>query len=75
MKSMVCALALSFGFVLLPLRTFAQSTDRSEMDQWLKMTQHQKDIPVGTTINMSNWQQYRDVMPLGMVKLFQGQYS
>jgi hypothetical protein len=56
-KSLACALPFSLGFVLLPLLAFAQSTDRSQMNQWLKMTQNQKDIPVGTIINMSNWQQ------------------
>src|SRR5216683_214123 len=74
-NSSLSALALGLVFVVLPSLGLAQSTDRSEMDQWLKMTQNQKDIPIGTTITMSNWQQYQDVMPLGMIKLFQGQYG
>jgi uncharacterized protein DUF1329 len=74
-KSLVYALTIGLGLVLMPLLASAQSTDRSEMNQWLTMTQNQKDIPVGTVINMSNWQQYKDVMPLGMIKLFQGQYG
>jgi hypothetical protein len=74
-NSLLRTLGLGLVFVLLPSLGLAQSTDRSEMDQWLKMTQTQKDIPIGTTITMSNWQQYQDVMPLGMIKLFQGQYG
>jgi hypothetical protein len=76
-KSLVYALTIGLGLVLLPWIASAQSTstDRSAMNQWLTMSQNQKDIPVGTVINMSNWQQYQDVMPLGMVKLFQGQYG
>ncbi len=31
-------------------------------------------IPPGTTITMSNWQQFRDFMPDGMVALFEGKY-
>jgi len=61
---------------LLPSLGFAQvATDRSELDQWLKMSEKQGDIPVGTKINMSNWQQYQQFMPFGMIKLFQGQYG
>ena len=74
-KSLVYALTIGLGLVLMPWFASAQSTDRSEMNQWLTMTQNQKEIPVGTVINMSNWQQYKDVMPLGMIKLFQGQYG
>jgi hypothetical protein len=32
-------------------------------------------IPPGTTINMQNWQQYRQFMPDGMAALFEGQYA
>jgi len=53
-NSSLSALALGLVFVVLPSLGLAQSTDRSEMDQWLKMTQNQKDIPIGTTITMSN---------------------
>src|SRR5438876_59218 len=72
-KSLVCRLALALGMILMPALASAQSTDRSEMNG--KMTENQKDIPIGTTINMSNWQQYQNVMPLGMIKLFQAPYS
>src|ERR1700758_4222993 len=61
--------------VLLPLPLLAQQTDRSEMDGWLKMSQNQGDIPVGTKITMQNWQQYKQFMPLGMIKLFEGAYG
>src|SRR5229473_7552727 len=32
-------------------------------------------IPVGTIISAQNWNQYRDFMPDGMIKLFAGEYS
>jgi hypothetical protein len=32
-------------------------------------------IPPGTTINMQNWQQYRQFMPDGMAALFEGKYT
>ncbi len=32
-------------------------------------------IPPGTTINMQNWQQYRQFMPDGMAALFEGKYA
>ena len=51
------------------------STDYSEMADWMKMTANQGSIPEGTTITMSNWQQYKQFMPLGMIKLFEGVYS
>jgi hypothetical protein len=69
------ALVIGFLFALLPSLVWAQGTDRSEMDQWLKDTEHQTEPPVGTTITMSNWEQYKSVMPLGMIKLFQGTYG
>src|SRR5215472_13218514 len=61
--------------LLLPSLGWAQSTDFSEMDQWVKDTAHQGDIPVGTKITMSNWQQYKAFMPRGMIKLFEGTYG
>jgi hypothetical protein len=68
---------LVIGVVLafLPSMVLAQGTDRSEMDKWIKDTANQTEPPVGTTITMSNWQQYKSVMPLGMQKLFQGTYG
>lgn len=32
-------------------------------------------IPVGTTITMQNWRQYRDSMPDGMAAFFEGRYA
>ena len=31
-------------------------------------------MPVGTKITTANWQQYKQFMPLGMQKLFEGEY-
>ncbi len=47
----------------------------SEMDQWVKDSAHQGDIPIGTKITMTNWQQYKTFMPLGMIKLFEGRMA
>jgi hypothetical protein len=61
--------------VLLPSVGWSQvSTDRSEIDQWIKESANQGDIPIGTKITMANWQRYKQFMPLGMIKLFEGQY-
>jgi hypothetical protein len=35
------------------------------------MTQNEGDIPIGTKITAQNWQ-YKEFMPLGMIKLFEG---
>jgi len=69
------ALIIGLLLALLPSLALAQGTDRSEMDQWVKDTQNQTEPPVGSTITMSNWQQYKSVMPLGMIKLFEGKYG
>jgi hypothetical protein len=69
------ALVIGFVLALLPAMVCAQGTDRSEMDQWVKDTEHQTEPPIGTTITMANWQQYKSVMPLGLTKLFQGVYG
>jgi hypothetical protein len=44
------------------------------MQEWLKATQSQGSIPPGTTITMSNWQQYKQFMPYGMQTFFEGKY-
>jgi hypothetical protein len=67
-------MAVGLVIALLPSLGWSQSTDRSEMDQWLKDTASQPDMPVGTKITTSNWQQYKAYLPLGMQKLFQGVY-
>ncbi|MGH7933715.1 MAG: DUF1329 domain-containing protein [Candidatus Binataceae bacterium] len=67
---------LAVGLLLsLPSLASAQSTDYSAMNQWMEMSAKEGSIPVGTTITMSNWQQYKQFMPLGMIKLFQGVYG
>jgi hypothetical protein len=52
-----------------------QTTDYSEMAQWLKTSETPPELPTGTTITMQNWRQYQAYMPLGMIKLFEGQYG
>jgi Protein of unknown function (DUF1329) len=74
MKHVLRTVGLGLLLTMLPALGWAQSTDRSEMDQWLTESQHQGDIPVGTKITTSNWQQYKQFMPLGMVELFSGKY-
>lgn len=74
MKVFARLLAAGVIIALLPSLGWSQSTDRSEMDQWVKDTANQGDIPVGTKVTMSNWQQYKNFLPLGMQKLFAGVY-
>src|SRR5580700_3329462 len=69
------ALVIGVALALLPSLVWAQGTDRSEMDQWVKDTANQTKPPDGTTITMANWQQYKSIMPLGMIKLFEGTYG
>jgi hypothetical protein len=71
LRTMVVGLALA----LLSSLAWAEGTDRSEMDQWMKVTAHQTEPPAGTTITIAHWRQYQSVMPLGMIKLFQGVYN
>ena len=66
---------LAIGLLLaLPSLGRAQSTDRSEMDSWVKDTASQGTEPAGGKITMTNWAQYKQFMPLGMQKLFEGTY-
>jgi len=44
------------------------------MDQWVKDTANQGTVPTSGTITMSNWQQYKQFIPHGMQKLFEGTY-
>jgi hypothetical protein len=62
--------------VLLPSLGWAQTmTDRSELDPFMKATQNQGTPPApGTKITMQNWQQYKNFMPMGMTKFFEGSY-
>ncbi|MEA2681386.1 MAG: hypothetical protein QOK03_3108, partial [Candidatus Binataceae bacterium] len=72
-KGLVRLLAIGMLLVL-PSLGRAQSTDRSEMDQWVKDTASQGAEPVGAKITMTNWKDYKQFMPLGMQKLFEGVY-
>jgi hypothetical protein len=70
-------LVLGALLVMLPALGWAQgvSTDRSEIDQWIKASANQGDIPIGTKITTKNWEQYKAFLPLGgMQKLFAGVY-
>jgi hypothetical protein len=68
-------LALGALLVLRPALGWAQaSTDRSEVDHWIKASANQGEIPIGTKITTQNWQQYKAFLPLGMQKLFAGVY-
>lgn len=53
----------------------AQAPPDTDMGAWLAATAHQGTIAPGTKINMSNWRQYRQFMPPGMIALFEGKYS
>jgi hypothetical protein len=76
MKHVVRALVvLGMVVALMPSRLWAQSTDRSAVDDWLKMSEKQGDVPMGTKITQQNWQQYKQFMPLGMIKMFEGSYG
>src|ERR1700726_4889918 len=75
--SKVIRIILSFvlSAILVPSIALAQSTDRSELDEFLKATANQgAEPPVGTKITVANWQQYKQFLPFGMTKLFAGQY-
>ena len=68
-------LVIGLVMALMPSRSRAQTTDRSAVDDWLKMSEKQGDVPIGTKITMQNWQQYKQFMPLGMTKMFEGSYG
>jgi uncharacterized protein DUF1329 len=72
-RSLVRLLAIGLLFVL-PSLGRTQSTDRSEMDSWVKDTASQGTEPAGGKITMTNWARYKQFMPLGMQKLFEGTY-
>jgi hypothetical protein len=74
MRFVRAVVAMSIALAMLASAAFAQ-TDVSEMQDWLKDSANQGQLPVGTKITMSNWQQYKQFMPLGMIKLFQGVYG
>lgn len=73
-KSLGRTIAAGLAIALLASPGWSQSTDRSEMDQWIKDTASQGDLPLGTKVTLANWQQYKNFLPLGMQKLFEGKY-
>ena len=75
MKYLTRIFAVGALILLLPSLGWTQaSTDFSEMQQWVKDSEHQPDVPLGTKITQENYQQYKQILPLGMIKLFEGQY-
>ncbi|MGH7839035.1 MAG: hypothetical protein ACREQC_14580, partial [Candidatus Binataceae bacterium] len=39
------------------------------------LAQNAPSLPIGTVITAQNWNQYKEFMPDGMIKLFAGEYS
>ena len=76
MKITVRLLFLAAILSLLSSAGWAQQfPDRSEMDLYMKATQNQGTPPApGTKITMSNWTQYKNFMPFGMTKFFEGSF-
>jgi len=77
MKKLVNLMAALALLAMIPGLSRAQtSTDRSELDTFMKATEAQGAVPpVGTKITMANWTQYKAFMPFGMTKLFEGGYQ
>ncbi|HLW69571.1 MAG TPA: DUF1329 domain-containing protein [Candidatus Binataceae bacterium] len=74
MQRFARVMAAAMLIALLPSRGWSQATDRSEMDQWLKDSQNQGELAIGTKVTIQNWQQYRNFLPLGMQEMFAGKY-
>ena len=76
MKIVVRLAVIATVLAMVPSLGLAQtSTDRSAMDQFMKDTQSQGTPPApGTKITMQNWRDYKNFMPFGMTKFFEGQY-
>jgi hypothetical protein len=75
MRRLVYVIGSGILFLFLSSPGWTQvSTDRSEIDRWLKESANQGDIALGTKITPENWQQYKAFMPVGMQKLFAGIY-
>ncbi len=76
MKYVVRALVvIGLLVALMPARLWAQTTDRAAIDDWLKMSEKQGDLPIGTKVTTQNYKQYEQFMPLGMIKMFEGIYG
>jgi hypothetical protein len=75
MRRGIQVLIVGLLVAFLPALGWSQvSTDRSEMDQWIKDTANQGELPIGTKVTTANWQQYKNFLPLGMQKLYEGKY-
>ena len=59
-------------FVMCPMQIRAQI---SEGPSKASADESAQSVPPGTTINMQNWQQYRQFMPDGMAALFESKYA
>jgi hypothetical protein len=75
MQKIVAGVLVIGLLMVLPSAGLAQQVDRSAMDQWLQSSEHQGTLPVGTKITMSNWLQYQQFMPFGMIQMFKGVYN
>jgi len=72
---------VSFLIVLLLMFTAGASQAQGSgeptaaFQNWVAATAHQEwAIAPGTRITMSDWQQYQQYMPLGMIELFKGNH-
>ena len=75
-RSRLLALCLSAGLAFATAGAArAQDFQPVQATQdWLNSTASQGTIKPGTVITTSNWTQYQQFMPLGMQRLFSGQY-
>jgi hypothetical protein len=73
-------LAICLALLFTPIAVFGQTSDGaqpaapSSPAPSTAAAVGATSIPVGTTITMQNWQQYRDFMPDGMARLFAGEF-
>lgn len=78
MKMRKLAVLMAAALVWGAATSFARADETYDppapMQQWLKDTANQGTLAPGTTITMSNWQQYKQFMPYGMQTLFEGKY-
>jgi hypothetical protein len=75
MAAIATRLALLLALTLVPLLGFARADEVQDvMKACLADTANQGTIPPGTEITMTNWEQYQQFMPVGMIDLFRGKY-
>jgi hypothetical protein len=72
--SFILAAALAWGVTTSIAHADQSYAPPAPMQEWLKETASQRTLAPGTTINQSNWQQYKQFMPYGMQTLFEGKY-